>query len=105
MFFGTPCIRYISAVDYITSSVFIFLFYSLLDDLSPPEKSLRNIHIYEKKNPAPSLGILYDDYKRKEPAASRFGHRGVFVKRHKLKNPFRVEEAEEHEVKLAGRSK
>ena len=66
------------------------------DDFSPPEKSLRNIHLHENANSSsrPSIGILYEDKGFSMPAASKFGHHSVFVKRkrHKLKNPFRVHE-------------
>eukprot|EP00794_Sanderia_malayensis_P020244 gene20244-22226_t len=70
------------------------------DDSSPPEKSLRNIRLYEKTNPqkTPSIGILYGESKRTESSGSTFGHHSVFVKRrhkHKFKNPFRFDNQDE----------
>ena len=76
-----------------------------LDDLSPPERSLRNIHLYEMENPSPfsSIGALYEEKGYKAPAS----HHSVFVKRkrHKLRNPFRVFEDDNEEMSSSLKSR
>ena len=75
-----------------------------IDNFSPPEAGLRNVHLYDKEKESsphlPSSGILYKDKGYSRPQASGLAHHSVFVKRKrsKLKNPFRINEGVDGEV-------